>query len=333
MITINEIAEIAGVSPSTVSRVINNDPTVSKQTRTRVQAIIDKLHYDPKPITRSLTNEHKRVIGLVIPTAFSSLFTDPFFSPLSQGISTVCTANDFTLMLWLIKPEAEKRKINIINSKLVEGIIVASNMIDDPLIDFLLSQKIPLVTVGRNDNPLVNSVDSDNIQGAMLAVQHLVDTNRKKLATITGNIYLFCGRDRLSGFKNGLEKNDLPILEENIAYGDFSEESGYKQAKRLLAQADFDGLFAASDMIAIGAIRAIQEAGLKVPQDIALVGFDDTAGASSYQPALTTVRQQTYKLGSTAAELMIDLLESENTPAPRQIVLPTELIVRETAPG
>src|SRR6056297_2472769 len=164
MTTIKEIAKLAGVSRSTVSRVINNDPNVSDRTREKVQTIIDKKGYRPNPVARSLISGRTHVLGLVIPMAFSSLFTDPFFSLLSQGISSTCTANNYTLMLWLIEPDYEKRaNDNILNNRLIDGIIVASNVIDDPLIEGLIARKVPLLQIGRNNCPDVSSVDADNV--------------------------------------------------------------------------------------------------------------------------------------------------------------------------
>lgn len=332
MTTIKEIAKIAGVSRSTVSRVINNDPNVSEQTRANVQAIIDKMEYEPNPVARSLISGRTRVLGLVIPMTFSSLFTDPFFSLLSQGISSTCTANNYTLMLWLIEPDYEKRANNkILNNRLIDGIIVASNMIDDPLIDGLIARKVPLVIIGRNNNPDVCSVDADNVHGAAMAVRHLVSIGRKELATITGDMDRYSGCDRLTGFKQGLQENNLPILEERIAFGDFTEEGGYIQTKLLLSRTEFDGFFVASDLMSFGAIRAIKEVGLEVPDDIALVSFDDIPAAARYQPPLTTVRQPIHQMGSIAAQTLIDHLESNDTIAPRRIILPTELVIRETS--
>lgn len=331
MTTIKEIAKIAGVSRSTVSRVLNNNENVSDRTRAKVQAIIDEKGYQPNPIARSLISGRTRVLGLVIPMFVSSLFKDPFFSLLSQGISSVCTMNNYTLVLWLIAPDYETRTCdNILNNRLIDGIIVASSKINDPLIDGLVSRKIPLVQVGRNNYKDVSSIDADNIQGSIVAVRHLVSIGRKKLATITGQMEIYSGVDRLTGFKNGLLENNLPILDERIAYGDFTEESGYQQTKNLLSRTDFDGLYVASDMMTFGAIRALQEAGLKVPEDIAVVGFDDIPGAAHYQPPLTTVRQPIQQMGSIAAQTLIDQLEKKETAIPRRIILPTELMVRGT---
>jgi LacI family transcriptional regulator len=332
MTTINEIAQIAGVSRSTVSRVINHDPNVSDRTRVKVQAIIDENGYQPNPVARSLMSGRSHVLGLVIPASYSSLYTDPFFSLLSQGISSTCTANNYTLMLWLIEPDYEKRTNNkILNNQLIDGIIVASHMIDDPLIEGLIARKIPLVIVGRYNSPKISSVDADNIHGATMAVDHLVNIGRKNLATITGDIDRYSGRDRLSGFKRGLQENNLPIAEEKIAFGDFTEEGGYLQAKLLLSRTEFDGIFVASDLMSFGAIRATQEAGLKVPDDIALVSFDDIPAAARHQPPLTTVRQPIHQMGSIAAQTLIDQLESNDTAKPRRIILPTELIIRKTS--
>jgi LacI family transcriptional regulator len=329
MTTIKEIAKLAGVSRSTVSRVLNNDPNVNERTRQKVQAIIDETEYQPNPVARSLIGGRSRVIGLVIPMAFSSLYTDPFFSLLAQGISSTCTANNYTLMLWLVEPDYEKRaNNNILNNRLIDGFIVASNVIDDPLIEGLIKRKSPLVQIGRNNYPGVSSVDADNVHGSVTAVQHLVNNGRKQLATVTGHMDRFSGRDRLSGFKRGLQENNLPILEERIAYGDFTEKGGYLQTKLLLSRTQFDGFFVASDLMSFGAIQAISEAGLRVPEDISVVSFDDIPAASRHNPPLTTVRQPIHQMGAIAAQTLIDQLESGDTHSPRRIILPTELVIR-----
>jgi len=187
-----------------------------------------------------------------------------------------------------------------------------------------------MVQIGRNNCPTVSSVDADNVHGATMAVKHLVNIGRKKLATVTGNMNLYSGRDRLAGFERGLKENDLPILEERIAFGDFSEEGGYLQTKHLIATTEFDGLFIASDMMSFGAVRAIQEAGLRIPEDVAVISFDDIPAASRLHPALTTVRQPIHQMGSIAAQTLIDQLENNDTATPRRIILPTELVFRET---
>ena len=332
MTTINELVGITDLSTTNISTAINNDFIISQRNQVKFKATMDLPKINPDLAVRSLTNGNTHVLGLVIPTALSSLFTDPFFSILSQGISEICAAKDYTLMLWLVKPRPENRlKNDLLNTHLVNGVIIASNTIGDPLIEMFVSRNIPLAVVGQSNNPKANTVDVDNIHSVMTAVQHLLDVGRKRLATITGDIQLCSGYDRLIGFKRGLAANNLPILQETIAYGDFTEQSGYQQAKNLLERTEFDGLFVASDAMAIGAIRAIREAGLTVPEDIALVSFDNIPTASQHRPSLTTIRQPIYQLGSSAAQLVIDQVESNGTLSPQHLVLPTELIIRETS--
>ncbi len=334
MTTIKEIAKLAGVSRSTVSRVINNDPNVSESTRAKVQSIIDEKHYQPDPVARSLIGGRTRILGLVIPMAFSSLFSDPFFSLLAQGISSTCTANNYTLMLWLIEPDFDKRASNnILNNRIIDGIIVASNMIDDPLIEGLIARKVPLVVIGRHNNPQVSTVDADNLHGAIIAVRHLLEVGRKNIAIVTGHMDRYSGRDRLTGYKRALRENNLPVLDENIAYGDFTEKGGYLQTKLLISKTDFDGVFVCSDLMSFGAIAALQEADLRVPEDVSVISFDDIPAAARFQPPLTTIRQPIHQIGAIAAQTLIDQLENDDTATPRRIILPTELVVRKsTAP-
>jgi len=334
MTTIKEIAKLAGVSRSTVSRVINHDPNVSEQTRRKVQAIIDELGYQPNPVARSLISGRTHVLGLVIPMTYSNMFTDPFFGLLAQGISSTCTANNYTLMLWLIEPDYEKRvNDNILNNRLIDGMILASNMIKDPLIEGLIARNVPLVQIGRNNYPDISSVDADNIYGAMTAVRYLLSIGRKNLATVTGNMDLYSGRDRLTGFQQELQEHNLPICEDRIIFGDYTEIGAYEQTKLLIKQASFDGLFVASDIMSFGTLQALQEAGLRVPEDVALVSFDDIPAAARHKPALTTVRQPIHQMGAIAAQTLIDQLDSKHSLTHRRIILPTELILRETTPN
>jgi DNA-binding LacI/PurR family transcriptional regulator len=236
-------------------------------------------------------------------------------------------------MLWLVEPDYEKRaNSNILNNRLIDGIIVASNRVDDPLLDGLIERKMPVVQIGRNKREEVSSVDADNVHGAATAVRLLVDSGRKRLATVTGHMDLFSSRDRLAGFKRSLQEKNLPILDERIAFGDFTEEGGYLQTKMLLSKSDFDGIFVASDMMSFGALRAFHEAGLRVPEDVALVSFDDIPAAARHRPALTTIRQPIHQMGAIAAQTLIDQLENDDTATPRRIILPTELVLRETTP-
>ena len=329
--TIKEIAKLSGVSRSTVSRVLNDDPNVNANTRAKIQAIIKEVGYQPSPVARSLISGRSRVLGLVIPTLFSHLASDPFFSLLAQGISLFCNTNDYTLILWLVEPDYEEQtRQKILENRLVDGIIVASNAIDDPLIQGLVNQNMPLVQVGRSSIPSVSSVDADNVNGAILAVEHLVSIGRTKLATITGPMDRYSGQDRLEGFKQGLQAHNLPFSNDRVGCGDFTEEGAYQQTKVLLSRTQFDSLFVASDVMAFGAIQAILEAGLQVPVDVAVIGFDDLPEAGRHHPSLTTIRQPIQQMGVAAAKTLIQEIESKTDTSPMRHILPVELIPRES---
>lgn len=330
MPTLEEIARLAQVSRSTVSRVINNDPNVSQKTRERVQQVIQQLNFQPNRAARRLAGGRTHILGLVMPTSVHRLFTDPYFPLLIQGVTSVCNAQDYTLMLWLAEPEFEQQMIGqILQNSLIDGVIIASNVFDDPLVQALRSSPLPSIQIGRPRRQVETSyVDVDNRSAAQEAVSLLLRSGRRRVASIAGPDNMIAGVDRREGYLAALQEHGLQPEPELIAAGDFSEASGYEAAKRLLPHRP-DAIFAASDAMANGALRAIKEAGLKVPDDIALVGFDDMPFAALADPPLTTVRQPVTRTGMVAAETLIDLIEHPGSPT-RRIILPTELVIRRS---
>ena len=329
--TLEEIAKLAGVSRSTVSRVINNHPNVSPEVRERVWKVIRELDYQPHAAARSLATRRTQVLGLIIPQAVTILFTDPFFPLLIRGIADACNARRYHLMLSLFSSRDEQRELyrRIIRGGHLDGIIISSTVIDDPLIPRLLEDQVPFVLVGRYPRDARASyVDADNRAGAQMAVDYLIRLGHRRIATITGPLNMIAGLDRYEGYlaalrNKGLEKDDALIAE-----GDFSYEGGF-QAMQTLLPHEPTAVFVASDTMALGAIKAIKGAGLRIPEDISIVGFDDLEAASFSDPPLTTVRQPIYLLGSTAAQLLIDLIERKSRP-PQRIVFPTELVIRRS---
>ena len=328
MLTLDKIAEVAKVSRSTVSRVINNDPNVSEKTRTRVQEVIRQLNFQPNRAARSLAGGRTHVLGLVIPMGVSRLFTDPYFPILIQSVSSTCNARDYSIMLWLAEPEYERKMISqILYNGLMDGIIVSSMLLDDPLVKALIAGRLPFILVGRSPgDECACTVDVDNLDGARQAVTHLLNNGRRRIATITGPQTMIAGRDRLEGYLTALQKSALTPGPEWIVDGDFTEAGGYNAARQLLPHRP-DAIFAASDSMAFGALRALQEANLRVPEDIALVGFDDLPFAAHTNPPLTTVRQPIQNTGVLAVEALIDRIENPDA-EPRQAILPTELVIR-----
>jgi LacI family transcriptional regulator len=326
--TLEEIAKQAGVSRSTVSRVINNHPNVDPETRAKVWAVAQNLDYHPNIVARGLAAGHTRILGLVIPMGVSALFADPYFPLLIQGISSACNANDYSVMLWLAEPEYERRTIRqILRGGLIDGVIVASALMDDPIVEALLKHGLPFVLVGRHPSANhVNYVDADNVKSAQEMVTYLLRLGYRRVATIAGPKNMIAGADRLQGYLAALRDRKIPQDPALIAEGDFTEAGGYAAMQRLLPFTP-EAVFAASDVMAIGALRALREVGKRVPGDMAIAGFDDMPFATRMNPPLTTVRQPIQRMGAVAAETLLDVI-SHPKAAPRRIILPTELVIR-----
>jgi LacI family transcriptional regulator len=328
-LTLKEIAKMAGVSRSTVSRVVNDQPKVSAEVRERVLKIIAETGYRPDPAARSLVMQRSGIIGLVIPRAVQSLFTDPYYPRLIQGIARACNANDYTLSLFLFRTADEEQKLypRVLRTQLVDGVIVTGAQLDDPLLPQLIQNQAPFVMVGRPiDRPEVSFVDVDNVVGAYSAVSHLVRLGRERIATITGPLNVIASLDRRQGYLDALNDRNLLIDDALIAEGDFTEEGGYSAMQQLLPHKP-DAIFAASDAMAFGALRALRQAALSVPDDVAVVGFDDLPAAGYSDPPLTTIRQPILRTGVEAVEILVDILKNGPEPA-RHITLTTNLVIR-----
>lgn len=330
--TLEEVAKLAGVSRSTVSRVVNDHPNVRPEVRERVWEVIKEVDYHPNRAARSLASRRSKIISLVIPRAIHALFSDPYFPLLMEGIARACNEHDYTMVLGLITPEMRDPYRRLVRGGLLDGVIVTSAGEDDPFVARLLQEDFPFVLVGRMpQHSGVSYADVDNVDGTSTAVQHLARLGYRRIATITGPLNQMAGKDRYAGYLKGLRSAGLAHDGELVVEGDFSELSGNRAMQDLLAlETPPDAVFAASDMMAIGALKAMRAAGLRVPEDIALVGFDDIPLAALVDPPLTTVRQSIGDLGYTAARLLFEELESEDAVSPQRMILPTELVVRSS---
>ncbi|MCB0194509.1 MAG: LacI family DNA-binding transcriptional regulator [Anaerolineae bacterium] len=330
-LTLQKVAELAGVSRSTVSRVVNHHPSVKPAVRQRVQKVIDETGYHPDPAARSLANQRSGIIGLVIPRVFQSLFTDPYYPRLMQGISQACNTHNYILSLFLFHTEDEEQKLTakLLRQQLVDGIILSALPAGDPLVPQLIGSQMPTVMIGRPlEAQAISYVDVSNVDGADEAVAHLLKLGRQRIATITGPLNTTVGLDRRQGYRNALRNDDIAVDEALIVESDFTEAGGYQAARQLLEHRP-DAIFAASDPMAMGALRALRDAGRRVPDDIAIIGFDDLPFAATAHPPLTTVRQPILRQGITAVEMLTDLLESGLRPT-RQFTAPTELVIRQS---
>jgi LacI family transcriptional regulator len=309
---------------------MNDHPNVDSETRALVLTVAEKLNYQPNIAARGLAAGRTHIIGLVIPTGVSTLFADPYFPLLIQGIASACNANDHSVMLWLPEEGNERSTVRrILQGGLIEGVILASALMDDPIFEALVKRGLPFVMVGRHpDNDAVSYVDVDNRRSAREMVAHLLRLGHERVATITGPRNMIAGADRLQGYLDALRDWKVAHDPDLIVEGDFSEESGYVAMQQLLLRPSAPrAVFIASDAMAVGALRALQQAGKRVPDDIAVAGFDDIPFAARTHPPLTTVRQPIQRMGASAAEALMDLISSPDD-WPRRIILPTELVIR-----
>jgi len=332
-LTLEDIARMSGVSRSTVSRVINEDPNVNEKTRQRVRDVIQNMNFQPNLAARSLAAGKTNMLGLVIPVGVHAIFSDPFFPLFIQGVSATCNALDYSVMLWLAEPEYERRTIRqILYNGLVDGVIVASMLTNDAIIETLAESKLPFILTGRHPTkPNLNYVDVDNRISARHLVTYLFRQGCKRVAMITGPQNMIAGMYRYQGYEDAYREVGREIDPDLVETGDFSDNSGYFAMRRLLGRKP-DAVFAASDAMAIGAMRAIQEAGLRIPKDVAVVGFDELPTAAKASPPLTTMRQPILKSGMVAAELLIDIIHHPEK-QPCHEILPTELIIRQSCGG
>lgn len=334
-LTLEDIAKQAGVSRSTVSRVVNNYPHISEAVRTRVLTVINETGYQPNAAARSLASHRSQTLGLVLPQTVSAFFTDPYFPLLLKGISEACNQRDYALAFFLITSKQDEKKIyqKVSNRSLLDGVLVQSGHHGDQhIIGNLLDASIPQVILGRPfraDN--VSYVNVDNVKGAYTAVSHLIRLGHKRISTITGPLESTVGMDRKEGYCKALSERGFPVTNGLIVEGDFSEQSGYYGMQALLRE-NPDAVFAASDVMAFGAMRAIQEAGRRIPDEISVVGFDDIPMSAVNDIKLTTVRQPVFETGVRAVEVLIDMIEN-SLDFPQHIILDTKLIVRLTCAG
>ncbi|MFD7441408.1 LacI family DNA-binding transcriptional regulator [Streptomyces sp. NPDC059909] len=332
--TLEEVAAHAGVGRGTVSRVINGSPRVSDATRAAVEAAVAELGYVPNRAARALAANRTDAIALVVPEPEARFFAEPYFSDIVRGVGAALADTDLQLLLTFAGSDRERRRLaQYLAADRVDGVLLVSVHADDPLPDLLEQLTIPAVISGRRsaDEPLA-AVDSDNTEGARAAVGHLVSRGRRTIATITGRLDVYGAQCRLDGYREAVDAAGLPSDERLIAPADFTEEGGRRAMRALLERRpDLDAVFAASDVMAAGARQVLREAGRRIPDDVALIGFDDSAVARHMDPALTSVRQPIEEMGRTMAGLLIQQIAARGTADRPQMVLPTELVVRDSS--
>ncbi|KAA0940425.1 LacI family DNA-binding transcriptional regulator [Streptomyces apricus] len=328
--TLEEVAALAGVGRGTVSRVINNAAGVRHSTRMAVERAIAELGYVPNLAARSLAGRRADAVALVMTEPDWRQFGEPFFSSVVGAVGDALTDTGVQLLLTLVRTDVERRHfVEYARGGRVDGVLLMSVHAEDPLPDMLSEAGLPTVLLGRRSgDEAVTYVDADNVGGARGAVAHLVRTGRTAIGTVTGPPDMYVARSRLRGYREGLERAGFEIRPSWIVEGDFTQESGRRATAELIARApEVDAVLAASDTMAAGALEALRAAGRRVPEDVAVIGFDDFPLAQHTRPQLTTVRQPLEEMGRAMVQLLFDVMR-DSSGAWRHVILRTELVER-----
>ncbi|WP_329561577.1 LacI family DNA-binding transcriptional regulator [Kitasatospora sp. NBC_01266] len=330
--TLEEVAVLAGVGRGTVSRVINGSPRVSDRTRAVVEQAVAELGYVPNRAARTLVTSRTDAIALVVPEAETRLFSEPYFADIISGVCAELSDSELQLLLILVRDQRERDRLAAyLRAQRVDGVLLVAVHREDPLPSTLEELRIPVVLAGRRaDHESLSYVAADNLGGARAAVRHLLAAGRQRIATITGPLDMEVAEARLAGYRAALAEAGEPQAAELVGLADFTEQGGRAAMRELLDRApDLDAVFCASDVLAAGALQVLRAAGRRVPEDVALIGFDDSIVARHTDPPLTSVRQPIAELGRTMVRLLLDEIADPHRPR-RQLVLPTELVVRDS---
>jgi len=330
--TLETVAAYAGVSRATVSRVINHSPKVSPEVREAVEAAIDELGYVPNRAARTLVTRRTDSLAMIIPEPDAFFFADPYLTTMVTEVNRALDTTELQLVLVMQGQSgatpARGRMERYVTSGHVDGVILVSVHEANPLPAILVAAGVPVIHGGRpaTTQVAIPYVDVDNVYGARQATEHLLSVGRRRIATIAGPLDMTAGQDRLAGYREALDAAGAPA---RAAHGDFTERSGFEAAQRLLAEdPNLDAMFGASDLMARGALRALREAGRRVPDDVAVVGFDDLGVAEAADPPLSSVRQPIEQVAHDLVRLLLARIDGADV---QSLTLPTTLTLRASA--
>lgn len=328
-VTIKDVAKQAGVSISTVSRVINNSKPVTDEVKQRVLEVIRRTGYIPNPLARSLVTKKSQLIGVIVPEV-----SDSFVNEMLDGIEEVAKMYDYEILLanTYSDKEQEMKSLNLLRAKQIEGIVMISNKIDNDHIEYINSLSIPATYISKTAREYdINSVDISNKNATYDMTKYLIDKGHKEIAFImTSKDKTILERERLSGYEKAIIENNLKLDEKLIRYAGIEYEDGYESMMELLDENIVpQAVFVTGDEAAIGAINALNDRGYSVPDDVSVAGFSDVKIARIYRPKLTTVHQPLYDIGAVAIRMVIKLINNESLDE-KKVELPYRIIERES---
>jgi DNA-binding LacI/PurR family transcriptional regulator len=324
MVTIKDIAREAGVSPSTVSRVLSGKAKISPETTKRVMEAIEKLGYIPNASAKSLVMKKAYSVGIFMPRRLEQTLTSTFFDQVVSGICSYINNTEYEIVLSIVPPEKEKESLErLIKSRKVDGFILLTSRINDYAIKYLRNLKFPFVLIGSpdKDKDYVNWVDSDNKKAAFDATEYLIRLGHTQIGFLGGMENLVLTQDRLSGYKSALSKYKIPVENQYIMFTEFDEQSSYEKAKQMLKLPNRPtAIVCIDEVVAYAAIRACRELDLKVGYDVSVIGFNESIFSKLSSPRLTTINTNVFYLGYYAAEMLIKELEEPYKTYKRLIV-------------
>ncbi len=323
----SDVAKRAKVSPATVSRVLRQPELVSKETKEKVMQVIEEMNYKPHMIASQFRTKETKIILVVVPD-----ITSPFFSEVLRGIEHTAVQNGYQVILGDTENDIEREKeyIDLLYKKQADGALLLTARMDKASLEQLSSQFPVVLACEYVDGLSIPTVSIDNISSARKVTEHLIKLGHTKIAHITGPMNSILSRDRLRGFQQAMMHHDLKVDPSFIQEGDYGIDSGYDQMVKLLSLEDKpEAVFVFNDEMALGAVKAVQDHGLSIPEDMAVVGFDNLKIASVFSPQITTIDQPKYKIGQKATNLLLTLMKGGSVEK-KKFVLKDELIVRES---
>jgi LacI family transcriptional regulator, repressor for deo operon, udp, cdd, tsx, nupC, and nupG len=327
MLKMEDVARLANVSTATVSRVLSKNKNVSNKTRKKVLDVINQVEYKPNRLAANLRRNTSETVAVILPD-----ITNPFFAEIVKGFRDEALKSGYHILLCDTgnNTSQEEEFVNLVKERLVDGIILATARMPKNEI-YKLSQEIPVVLACEYiDDYEIPTVSIDNVSAAREATEYLIDQGHTRIGLITGPLEVILSRDRVKGYRQALLLHDLPVTDFLMQEGDFSVKSGYDIMMKFLANEQKPtAIFASSDEMAVGALKACKSKGLRIPDDMSIMGFDDIPLCTLVEPELTTVSQPKYEIGSQAMKMLLSIIE-KNDLRQKQIVLPHQLMIRQT---
>lgn len=333
-VTIIDVAKKAGVSPSTVSRVLSNHPRISPATSARVRDVMKELGYHPNIMAKSLVSKTTNTIGVILPRPAEELFLNLFFPEFIRGILSQSSKMGYDLVMTSGASEREEVEAitRLVKGRRVDGVLLLSSRQNDPVISLLEEDKFPFVLIGRSpEYPDIISVDNDNVQAAYDATKHLIALGHKRIGFVSGPPNLVISRDRMEGYQKALAEAKLPMRSQWIVEGEFLQESGYRAMSMIMSRPERPtAMVIIDDLVAIGVLRGLTELGYKVPQDMSIVSFNNIAVSQLTSPPISSIDIGIYQLGYTASQTLIARIQGES-PYMNRTIIPHRLALRESS--